>query len=51
LAEYGYLIGDKRQVWGNIGRAEKLLKRGSPAWLRIQDIKREMGRREKGGRR
>ena len=47
LAEYGYLIGDKRQVWGNIGRAEKLLKRGSPAWLRIQDIKREMGRREK----
>ena len=47
LAEYGYLIGDKRQVWGNIGRAEKLLKRGSPAWLRIQDMKREMGRREK----
>jgi len=46
LAEYGYLIGDRRQVWGNIGRAEKLLKRGSPAWLRIQDIKREMGRRE-----
>ena len=51
LAEYGYLIGDKRQVWGNIGRAEKLLKRGSPAWLRIQDIKREMGRRDKRGRR
>jgi predicted Zn-dependent protease len=46
LAEYGFLIGDAKQVWGNIGRAERLLKRGSPAWFRIQDIKREMGRRE-----
>jgi predicted Zn-dependent protease len=44
LAEYGLLIGDKRQVWGNIGRAERLLKRGSPAWLRIQDIKRAVGK-------
>jgi len=46
LAEYGFLIGDRKQVWGNIGRAEKLLKRGTPAWFRVQDIKREMGRRE-----
>ena len=44
LAEYGFLIGDRRQVWGNIGRAEKHLKRGSPAWNRIQDLKREMTR-------
>jgi predicted Zn-dependent protease len=48
LAEYGLLIGDKRQVWGNIGRAERHLKRGSPAWLRIQDIKRTVGK-WKGG--
>jgi len=54
LAEYGLLIGDSKQVWGNVGRAEKLLKRGTPAWFRIQDIKREIGRREghrKGRRR
>jgi predicted Zn-dependent protease len=46
LAEYSFLIGDAKQVWGNISRAERLLKRGSPAWNRIQDLKREMGRRE-----
>lgn len=48
LAEYGLLIGDKRQVWGNIGRAERHLKRGSPAWLRVQDIKRAVGKWEGG---
>jgi len=51
LAEYGYLIGDRRQVWGNIGRAEKLLKRGSPAWNRVQDIKQQMARIDKRRRR
>ena len=48
LAEYGLLIGDKKQVYGNIARAERHLKKGSPAWFRIQDLKREMARREKG---
>ncbi len=48
LAEYGLLIGDKKQVYGNIGRAERFLKKGSPAWFRIQDLKRELARREKG---
>lgn len=48
LAEYGLLIGDKKQVYGNIGRAERYLKKGSPAWFRIQDLKREMARRERG---
>ncbi len=48
LAEYGLLIGDKKQVYGNIGRAERYLKKGSPAWFRIQDIKREVARRDKG---
>lgn len=47
LAEYGFLIGDKKQVYGNIGRAERHLKKGTPAWFRIQDLKREMARREK----
>jgi len=51
LAEYGLLIGDRKQVWGNIGRAEKLLKRGTPAWFRIQDIKRVMGRKDGNRRR
>ena len=48
LAEYGLLIGDKKQVYGNIGRAERYLKKGTPSWFRIQDLKREMERREKG---
>ncbi|MCZ6861743.1 MAG: M48 family metalloprotease, partial [Alphaproteobacteria bacterium] len=47
LAEYGLLIGDKKQVYGNIGRAERYLKKGTPSWFRIQDLKREMERREK----
>lgn len=48
LAEYGLLIGDKKQVYGNIGRAERFLKKGTPAWFRIQDLKREIARRERG---
>lgn len=48
LAEYGLLIGDKKQVYGNIGRAERYLKKGTPAWFRIQDLKRELARLEKG---
>ena len=47
LAEYGFLIGDRKQVWGNINRAERLLKRGTPAWNRVQDLKLEMGRIDK----
>ena len=47
LAEYGLLIGDKKQVYGNIGRAERYLKKGTPSWFRIQDIKRELARLEK----
>ena len=47
-AEYGLLIGDKKRVKGNIGRAERHLKKGSPAWHRIQDIKREVERQEAG---
>lgn len=46
LAEYALLIGDKRQAEGNVGRAEKHLKRGSPGWNRIQDIKAEIARRK-----
>lgn len=52
LAEYSLLINDQRTARAQIARAEKGLKRGSPGWLRAQDlkavlkeIKRRSGRR------
>ncbi len=39
LAEYYLLLGDRAGVRQQIRRAERLLKRGSPGWRRIQDIK------------
>jgi predicted Zn-dependent protease len=43
LAEYYLLLGNKREVRLNIQRAERHLRRGSPAWRRIQDIKSTVG--------
>ena len=39
LAEYYLLLGDRAGVRRQVRRAERLLKRGSPSWRRIQDIK------------
>lgn len=39
LAEYYLLLGNKKEVRRNVQRAERHLRRGSPAWRRIQDIK------------
>lgn len=38
LAEYNLLAGRKRQAYALARRALKLLKEGSPSWLRAQDI-------------
>ena len=39
LAEYYLLLGDPAGVRQQVRRAERLLRRGSPSWRRIQDIK------------
>jgi predicted Zn-dependent protease len=39
LAEYFLLVGPRGDLIRSIKRAERLLKRGSPAWRRVQDIK------------
>ena len=39
LAEYFLLVGPRGDLARSVKRAEKLLKRGSPAWRRVQDIK------------
>ncbi len=39
LAEYFLLVGPRGDLVRSIKRADKLLKRGSPAWRRVQDIK------------
>ena len=39
LAEYYLLLGDRIEVRRQVQRAERLLRRGSPSWRRIQDIK------------
>ena len=44
LAEYNTLIGRKRLALGQAVRALRILKVGSPAWLRAQDIKNEIER-------
>ncbi len=42
LAESGLLLGDLPLVSGQIKRAEKHLSKGTPAWQRLQDIKRSV---------
>ncbi len=42
LAESGLLLGDLPLVNGQIKRAEKHLPKGTPAWQRMQDIKRSV---------
>ena len=39
LAEYYLLLGDKAEVRRQVRRAERYLRRGSPSWRRVQDIK------------
>jgi predicted Zn-dependent protease len=39
LSESGVLMGDIPLVRGQVKRAEKHLRRGTPAWQRVQDIK------------
>ena len=39
LAEYYLLLGDLAEVRRQVRRAERLLKRGSPSWRRVQDIR------------
>lgn len=39
LAEYFLLVGPRGDLIRSIKRAERLLRRGSPAWRRVQDIK------------
>jgi predicted Zn-dependent protease len=41
LAEYNLRIGRLRDAGGQAARAERLLPRGSPGWLRAQDIQNE----------
>lgn len=42
LAESDLLIGDLPRVRAQVRRAEKNLAKGTPAWLRLQDIKRSV---------
>jgi predicted Zn-dependent protease len=42
LAEEGILIGDFRQASQQATRATQLLKRGTPAWIRAEDIRNEV---------
>ncbi|MDC1120226.1 M48 family metalloprotease [bacterium] len=42
LAEYNVLIGRKRLARVQVERALKILKVGSPSWLRAQDIKNQI---------
>ena len=43
LAEYSLLIGDRSELRLAISRGDKYLKRGSPGWQRLQDIKSVLG--------
>ncbi len=49
LAEYYLLVGNKKEVRLNVQRAERHLRRGSPAWRRIQDIKATYAKTERRG--
>ncbi len=51
LAEYNVLIGRTRLASSQAKRAIKILKEGSPAWLRAQDIKNEIDRNRNKKRR
>ena len=42
LAEYNFLIGRRKDARVQAARALHLLKKGSPAWLRADDIAREL---------
>ncbi len=44
LAEEGFIIHNEKQVRLQVRRAEHHLKKGSPGWQRIQDIKRILER-------
>jgi predicted Zn-dependent protease len=46
LAEEAMANGDKSQAKGQAQRALKVLAKGSPGWLRAQDIEMEAGRKE-----
>jgi predicted Zn-dependent protease len=46
-AEYSLLIGRRKDARGQAARALKLLKTGSPAWIRAQDIARASKRKDK----
>jgi predicted Zn-dependent protease len=46
LAEYNVLIGRKRLARVQAGRALKILKVGSPGWLRSQDIQNQIDRKK-----
>ena len=46
LAESGLLYGDKQTVRQQAERAEKHLAKGTPAWQRLQDIKRSLEQAE-----
>ena len=39
MAEYAILTGNRSDLQYAIARGEKFLKRGSPGWQRMQDIK------------
>ena len=41
LAEYNLCIGRLVDARGQAARAERLLPRGSPGWIRAQDIQNE----------
>ncbi|MEQ8194569.1 MAG: tetratricopeptide repeat protein, partial [Rhodospirillales bacterium] len=47
LAEEALLKGDDGAARFHAGRAEKLLKHGTPGWLQAQDIMQELARRKK----
>jgi hypothetical protein len=40
MAESGLLISDLRLVRSHVERAERHLTKGTPAWRRLQDIRR-----------
>ncbi len=46
LAEYNVLIGRKQLARVQVERALKILKVGTPSWLRAQDIKNEIDRKK-----
>ena len=46
-AEYNYLIGRRADARGMAERAQRRLKRGSPGWLRAEDIRQQTRKKRK----